>query len=91
MKFRFDAMLYSNLVNENSDAGDMKCLRVRRFPIPAVYEYALYSAFQLQTQEIGRSKVKIYKLWSQNFQFLGQKLVAPSHQSINSQAKKLDR
>ena len=31
---RFDAMLYSNLVNENSDAGHMKCLREPQIPHP---------------------------------------------------------
>ena len=31
MELRFDAMLYSNLANENSDAGHMKCSRVPNF------------------------------------------------------------
>jgi len=32
MEFRFDAMLCSNLVNEKSDTGHIKCSRGPRFP-----------------------------------------------------------
>jgi len=34
MELRFDAMLYSNMGNENSDAGHIKCSRWPQFPHP---------------------------------------------------------
>jgi len=32
MEFRFDAIIYSNLSNENSDAGQTKCFRRPQVP-----------------------------------------------------------
>jgi len=46
MELRFDAMLYSNLGNENSYAGHIKCslgphlAAGRRFPTPALWSLA---------------------------------------------------
>jgi len=34
MELRFDSMLYSNLGNENSDAGRIKCSRGPQVPQP---------------------------------------------------------
>jgi len=49
MELRFEAMLYSNLGNENSGAGHIKCsrgphlTRGRRFPTPALMESDHYT------------------------------------------------
>jgi len=36
MELRFDAMLYSNMGNENSDTGHIKCSRWSQFPTSGV-------------------------------------------------------
>jgi len=41
VELRFDAMLYSNLGNKNSDTGHIKCLRGLQVPYPCAKQLAV--------------------------------------------------
>jgi len=47
MEFRFDATLCFDLVNENSDADDIKCLRRSQVPYPCLRRNQSSILFQL--------------------------------------------